>query len=69
MIAPLLVCIKVSFQVVGEKEQFQYQEHDGKFNEYDGPQIFTNRHAAETRVIKVENLFKNHHDTSGSISI
>ena len=37
MIAPILVCFKVGFQVVREKEQFQYQEHDGKLNKYDYP--------------------------------
>jgi len=37
MIAPLLIRIKVSFQVVWKKEQFQNQEHDGKLNKYDYP--------------------------------
>jgi hypothetical protein len=37
MITPLLVRIKVGFQVVWEKEQFQYQEHDGQLNKYDRP--------------------------------
>ncbi len=37
MIAPLLVRIKVCFQVVRKKEQFQYQEHDSQLNKYDRP--------------------------------
>lgn len=37
MIAPFLVRIKIGFQVVWGKEQFQYQEHDCKLDENNSP--------------------------------
>ncbi len=61
MIAPLLIRIKIGFQIVREKEQFQYQEHDCKLNKYDRPQFFTHGHALKTLVVKLVYVSDNVH--------
>ena len=61
MIASFLVCIKVGFQVVGEQEQFQYQEHNGKLDENDCPQLFSQGHASEPLPIKLVYVSDNLH--------
>jgi hypothetical protein len=61
MIASFLVCIKVGFQVAGEKEQFQNQEHNSKFDENDCPQLFPQGHASEPLPIKMIYVSDNLH--------
>jgi hypothetical protein len=63
MIASFLIRIKVGFQVVGEKEQFQYQEHYYKLDENDCPQLFPQGHTSEPLPIKLVYVSDNLHST------
>jgi len=41
MIAPIRIVIKIRFQEIGEKENFQDNEHDKKLDQDDQPNLFT----------------------------
>ena len=41
MIAPIRIVIKICFQEIGEKENFQDDEHDKKLDQDNQPNLFT----------------------------
>ena len=47
---------RMFFYVVGEEEEFQYNEDDEQFYQYDGPQRAPQRHAAEPIIVKLPYL-------------
>ena len=47
----LIALLSMFFYVVGEEEEFQYNEDDEQFYQYDGPQRASQRHAAEPIIV------------------
>jgi hypothetical protein len=52
MVGPLLIVCKVSFQIIWEKEQFQYSKHNKELDKDDFPEGLPDRHSPKTVSIK-----------------
>jgi hypothetical protein len=52
MIGSLLVVLKIGFEIIREKEQFEDRKHDNELDEDDLPQGSTHGHILETVTIK-----------------
>lgn len=62
MITSFLVGIEVGFKIIGEEEEFQYQEHNQQLDDDNGPQFPAYCHAFKAQVVKLKNITNHPHD-------